>query len=190
MGWITSSLFLCEIPDCQNPIEAEQTRQRGTCSLLPLQKQTLLPWNTCHLPLLCTFLLPPFRLFIFSYSPPAYLILFTVLSIWMFPVFLHQPRSLRAVSPLMFLCIVLHTACTSQVMGHVRKTATYLAIPPLTSLCFPEFLLDNFLHIASKHLQGRLLLKKFNSHSKLSTIYFYSILYSSTFQRESVFYYL
>lgn len=48
MGWNTSSLFLCEIPDCQNPIGAAHTRQRGSCSLLPLKKQTLLPWNTCH----------------------------------------------------------------------------------------------------------------------------------------------
>lgn len=31
----------------------------------------------------------------------------------------------KAVSPLMFSCIVLHPACTSQVTGHVRETAQY-----------------------------------------------------------------
>lgn len=51
MGWNTSSLFLCEIPHCQparTPPGQTRPSSRGTCSLLPLKKQTLLPWNTCQ----------------------------------------------------------------------------------------------------------------------------------------------
>lgn len=113
MGWNTSSLFLCETPDCQNPIGEAHTRQRGTRSLLPLKKQTLLPWNTCHTHPTSVAFGSFFSLFhfplIYFYS------LFLPLCVSCFPT---SALSHKAVFPLMFLCFT-HTF---QVTDYMRET--------------------------------------------------------------------
>lgn len=124
MGENTSSVFSCEIPVCQIHVQPACAQQRGTCSLLPLTKQTPLPWNTCHThththtwiytpppPHWCFFLLP-------SLSNPTPCSFLCVLS-----VFKHQSHPIKLRSPWCFRGFTL----SFQVTDHFRK---YLAIKP------------------------------------------------------------
>lgn len=115
------------LPDCQSPIGADHTRQQGLCSLLPLKKQTLLPWNTC-----CPPASPQFSccrltfMSLFSLSCHRRTYFYSLF----FPVLVScvhtSAFSHKAGFPLMFSCVVLHPVCNSQVRGHVRETTQYL----------------------------------------------------------------
>ena len=108
MGWNTSSVFLCEIPDCQSPIRAGWTRRGSSGALAHSSpwKNKLSYHETPVAPPPPLHISPPsLRLFFFSLSPSPTFIRCSFL--WLFLFSYISPFSLICVS----LCVfVYHVA--------------------------------------------------------------------------------